>query len=253
MSKAEFRLMIDSEIKERFKAACKSLNPEPAMTSEISEFMKLYADYVEKTGKRPHIISISHEYEYDTDIISNSQEYDMSNYVSKKDYLDLTKRVEALENKSEVNSPIEKATQVVEEMSGNDHLESSLDNSENHHNQVSKDNGHSEVDNISQSTPKKVGRKKLPTPEKITVGTKLLPQQLTRRLSDYQISLGKKSVGSGTLINNRKTQAAQNDPNYHQEWIRERDPDGILWEYNPEDNIYVAIALPLKKTNYNID
>ena len=97
------------------------------------------------------------------------------------------------------------------------------------------------------SETKKERKKRVPMPEKIVVGTKLLPNQLTRRLSEYQISLGKKSVGSGTLQNNRKNKANLSNPNYHQDWIRARDPDGILWKYIEEENIYAAIEVPKTK------
>jgi hypothetical protein len=65
-------------------------------------------------------------------------------------------------------------------------------------------------------------------PEKIEVGRKLFRNHLTRRLSEYQVGLGKK-IGSGTLANNNKNKANKDNWNFHRDWIQARDRDGIDW------------------------
>lgn len=187
----------------------------------------------------------------------------------------INQRLDAVENKDGVDSPTEKTTEIEQnndeesdrldaEAVGNSIIDAGrkediatnntdsniLTDAQNstivktkHTTKSTKASNNGHLD----SETKKERKKRVPMPEKIVVGTKLLPNQLTKRLSEYQISLGKKSVGSGTLQNNRKNKANLSNPNYHQDWIRARDPDGILWKYIEEENIYAAIEVPKTK------
>lgn len=66
MSKIDFRIVIDSDVKERFKAACKNLETPPSMSSEIEKFMNWFADCVEKTREKPKLSDISQGYHSDS-------------------------------------------------------------------------------------------------------------------------------------------------------------------------------------------
>lgn len=88
-----------------------------------------------------------------------------------------------------------------------------------------------------------VKKKEVSLPEPVIPGkTKLRPDHLRFRLTQHWESLGNKPISRGGLQNNRKSVAAQNNPKHHQEWIRERDPDKIAWDYIEKDKKYLAIG-----------
>ena len=76
-------------------------------------------------------------------------------------------------------------------------------------------------------------------PEVLEIGHILNNSQLTKRLSDYKISLGRGTMGSGTLANHRKEH--KNDMETHQQWLKERDPHGLIWEYKEKEKIYIVV------------
>ncbi|NEP85601.1 MAG: hypothetical protein F6K18_01480 [Okeania sp. SIO2C2] len=70
MSKKDFRIVVDDEVRDRFKAACKSLETPPSMSSEIEKFMTWFADCVEKKGTKPKLSDISQGYPLDSHELS---------------------------------------------------------------------------------------------------------------------------------------------------------------------------------------
>ena len=75
-------------------------------------------------------------------------------------------------------------------------------------------------------------------PEILEPGHVLNQNQLTKRLSDYKLSQGQRSMGRGTLTNHRKKH--EDRPSFHREWIQAHDPQGLYWDYNEEESVYVA-------------
>lgn len=75
-------------------------------------------------------------------------------------------------------------------------------------------------------------------PEVLEIGHILNQNQLTKRLSEYKESTGGRSMGRGTLTNHRKKH--ENNPSFHREWIQAHDPQGLFWDYNEEESVYVA-------------
>ena len=43
----------------------------------------------------------------------------------------------------------------------------------------------------------------------------------------------------GTLANHRKEH--KNDIETHQQWLKERDPHGLIWEYKEKERIYIVV------------
>lgn len=75
-------------------------------------------------------------------------------------------------------------------------------------------------------------------PEILEPGHVLNQNQLTKRLSEYKQSQGKASMGRGTLTNHRNKH--KDNPSFHREWIQAHDPQGLFWDYNEEESVYVA-------------
>ena len=75
-------------------------------------------------------------------------------------------------------------------------------------------------------------------PEILEPGHKLITFHLTQRLTDYQKSIGKRSVGRGSLKINRDQN--KDNMNAHREWLKKRDPQGLYWDWNEEEKIYTA-------------
>lgn len=74
-------------------------------------------------------------------------------------------------------------------------------------------------------------------PEVLEIGHMLNQNQLTKRLSDYKLSQNKGTMGRGTIGNHRK----DHSPEAHKQWLKERDPHGLIWDYNEEKKIYTVI------------
>ena len=75
-------------------------------------------------------------------------------------------------------------------------------------------------------------------PEVLGPGHKLNSSQLSKRLSDYKISLGGKAMGTGSLANNREK--FKDNPQLHSEWIQPYDPHSLYWEYCEEEKVYIV-------------
>ena len=75
-------------------------------------------------------------------------------------------------------------------------------------------------------------------PEILEPGHVLNQNQLTKRLSEYKQSQGQRSMGRGTLTNHRNQH--KDNPEVHRQWIKDRDPQGLFWDYNEEKSVYIA-------------
>ena len=74
-------------------------------------------------------------------------------------------------------------------------------------------------------------------PEILEIGHILNQNQLTKRLSDYKLSLNQGTMGRGTIGNHRR----DHTPEAHKQWIKERDPHGLTWDYNEEKKNYIVV------------
>ena len=198
MSKIDFRIVIDSDVKDRFKEACKNLETPPSMSSEIEKFMNWFAACVEETKQKPKLSDISQGYHSDSHEIA----------------------IDKTDNASE------KIFSILEDLKSNfESLDSRLNNLDNRLNKVEKNSS---------------GPKNNPDyqPEVLGPGHKLNSSQLSKRLSDYKISLGGKAMGTGSLANNREK--FKDNPQLHSEWIQPYDPHNLYWEYCEEEKVYIV-------------
>ena len=192
MSKIDFRIVIDSDVKDRFKEACKNLETPPSMSSEIEKFMNWFAACVEETKQKPKLSDISQGYHSDSHEIAIGETN---------------------------NTTDEKIFSILEELKSN--FESLKDRLE-------------EVEKNSDGPKINVEYRSM----SLQPGHKLIANHLTKRLSEYKQSQGKRSMGRGTLRNHRNQH--KDNPEVHRRWIKERDPQGLFWDYNEEESVYIA-------------